>query len=148
MTALRLGRQPLRALLPRLGQQLLGLRPGAVHEHAGLLLGLPDGHVGGPLREHERTADGVVVVVGCPIRDRPLGALSPIGELAHLLLQLLHRDGDLLQELVDFVGVVTAKAVTKLNLSQDFGGKIHVRMVYGAPRKWGGYRPSPARASG
>ena len=127
-------------VLPRLGQELLGLGPGAVHQDGRLLLGLAHGHVGGALREHECAADAVVVLLGRSVGDRPLRALGPVGELAHLLLQLLDRDRDLLEELVDLVGVVAAEAVTKLNLSQDFGRKIHALDGIGRSRKWGGYR--------
>ena len=64
-------------------------------------------------------------------------ALGPVGELAHLLLHLVDGDGDLLEELVDFVGVVPPKAVTKLDFSQDFGRQIHASGCYRAfPGRW------------
>ena len=38
----------------------------------------------------------------------------------HLLLHLVDCDCDLLEELVDFVGVVASEAVTKLDFPKDF----------------------------
>jgi hypothetical protein len=50
-------------------------------------------------------------------------------------LQLLDRHRDLLEELVDLVGVVAPKAGTKLNLSQEFCRQIHARMISVAREK-------------
>ena len=143
MATLGLGVEPPGALL-RLGQQLLGLRAGAVHEDRGLLLSLPHGEVSGPLGQHQGAAYRVVVLVAGTFGDRSLGALGPVGKLAHLLLQLVDRDRYLLEELVDLVGVVAAKAVAELNFSQDFGRKIHVWMVSAFLGNDGGYRPARA----
>ena len=139
MAPLCFGREALR-LASRVGEQFLGLAAGGVHDDRRLLLRLAHGEVGGALGEHERAADAVVVLLGGPLGGRPLGPLGPVGELAPLLLQLLDRDGHLLEELVYLIGVVTAQAGTKLNLSQEFCSQIHVRMVSVVPGKDGGYR--------
>ena len=62
-------------------------------------------------------------------------ALGPVGELAHLFLQFLDRDRDLLEELVHLIGVVPPKAGTKLDLSQEFCRQIHARMISVAREK-------------
>ena len=116
-------------LRTRIGEQLVRLAPCGVHQDRGLFLCLPNGEICGPLGEHEGTTDAVVVLLGRPVGDRPLCAFGPVGKLAHLLLQLLDREGHLLEELVDLISVVTAKAGTKLNLSQEFWRQIHARMV-------------------
>ena len=108
---------------------------GRVHEHRSLFLCLANGEVCGSLREHESAADAVVVLLGRPVGDRALCALGPVGKLAHLLLQLLDRYCDLLEELVHLIGVVAPKAGTKLNLSQEFCRQIHARMVSVAREK-------------
>ena len=89
--------QELLGLPPSAAQDLLRLVPSPVHERCGLLLGLTNGEIGRPLGEHESPTDGVVVIVSRPVGDRSLGALGPVGKLAHLLLQLFNRDGDLLK---------------------------------------------------
>ena len=52
----------------------------------------------------------------------PRSARSAAG--GDLAAQLVDGDGDLLEELVDLVGVVAAQAVAELDLPQDFGGQI------------------------
>ncbi len=128
MAPLCLSREALR-FVSCVGEQFLGLAAGGVHEDRRLLLRLPHGEIGGALGEHEGAADAVVVLLRGPFGGRPLGALGPVGELAALLLQLLDRDGHLLEELVYLIGVVTPQAGTKLNLSQEFCSQIHARMV-------------------
>ena len=91
----------------------------------GLLAGLAHGEVGGALGQHERAAQALVVKV------RALGVLRLLADRAQLGLEVVDRDGDPFQELVDLVGVVPAQSRDELHVAQDLSGYFHVSMVRG-----------------
>ncbi len=89
-------------------------------------LRIRDGGVRRPLRHDQGLAQEVVLhrVRGT---DHGLehGGLRPLVRLAQTLEELLHADGDLLEELVDVVRMVAPELLGELDLSQQLRRDLH-----------------------
>ncbi len=132
------------------GQTGLGLLLGRRKDASCLLSCFLDGEVGGALGQHQGLAQGLLAgrrITGGSGRGRwaygrrrRLGPLGPVHRMAEPILHAFETDGDLLEELVDVLGVIAAQLLAELDLAKRLGRDVHRSMLV-APHTAGRGRP-------
>jgi len=117
----------------RLIEDGVGLPTSFFYDPLRFLPSLADCEIGGALSEYEGAANAPVVKDGNII----VGTTRRTSRrcLGKLCVKIIDRNSSLLEKLVDFVGVVTAKAVPKLDFTQHLPGDFHAGIVLLQSRK-------------